>query len=130
MDISDIPQAQMEKLAAIVTDTVVIGNLTPTSHLRSILAGVKCPWLELDDMELSEENTQDLVTAMREKVEEVALWENITLDIEQLTKYDGGRCRVLRVRGVTRTRHRDRLRRWTADMGWTVTRDSEWGLDM
>ena len=123
MDITDIPQDQMEKLTAIVTWVVWIDNMTPTSHLSSILACVKCPGLVLCNMELSEENTRALVTAMRERVKRVMLY-YITLDIEQLTKYDGqGCCVMLGVRGDVKTRHQARLRRWVEAVGWTVTVD-------
>ena len=126
MHITDIPRAQMEKLTTIATERVWIDNMTPTSQLNCILACVKCPWLWLDDMSLSEENTRALVTAMRERVERVLL-DEITLDIEQLTKYDGqGRCRELGVCGDTRTRHEDRLRRWAADTGWTTENHGVW----
>ena len=125
IDISDIPLAQMKKLTSIVTWNVGIDFMTPTSQLSSILACVKCPGLWLGDMELSEENTRALVTAMRERVVEVWLWDNITLDIEELTKYDGrGRCWRLEVGRDTRTRHGDRLRSWAADKGWRVTEDN------
>ncbi len=123
MDISDIPLAQMEKLTAIVTVGVEIINLTPTSQLSSILACVKCTVLWLSDMQLSEENTRALVIAMRDRVERVGLGD---MDITLLTKYDGRtRCRELWVEGDTRTRHGDRLRSWAANVGWTVTVDTE-----
>ena len=130
-NLSEIPSDQLAKLASIVTYYVDIDNydnITPESQLSTILANVQCTRLELRNVTLSEENTQALVTAMRERVERVTLDDNITLDIEQLTKYDGqGRCRVL---AATMTRHGDRLRRWAANKGWTVTRDHVWGLGM
>ena len=99
MDITDIPLVQLEKLTAIVTERVLIDNMTPSCRLSSILASVQCLKLELNNMKLSEENTRDLFTAMRERVGDVELY-NITLDMEQLTKYDGqGRCRLLQVMG-------------------------------
>ena len=130
IDITDIPRDQMKKLTAIVTGEVWIDNITPTSHLGSILAWVKCPVLWLRNMELTEENTRALVTAMRERVEEVRLG-SITLNIDELNKYDGrGRCRELRVWGNTKDRHRYRLRRWAAALGWRVTRDTDVWLRM
>ena len=78
MDITDIPLAQMKKLTAIFTGNgVLISNITPSSHLSSILAGVKCKKLVLCEMALSEENIRALVTAMRERVKDVLL-DNIT----------------------------------------------------
>ena len=122
MSITDIPRDHMEILAS-------IDNVTQANQLGRILASVKCSVLCLRDMELSEEETRALVTAMRDRVEDVWLYEDVTLDIEELTQYDGqGRCRWLVVVGDTRAR--DRLRRWAADKGWTLTRDNVWGLVM
>ena len=132
MDISDIPSDQMDKLASIVTETVKIENMTPASRVSSILASVQCSVLWLWRMKLSEENTRALVTAMRDRVQTVGLVDGVTLDIEELTQYDGqGRCRELRVWRDTRERYGARLRRLTADKGWTVTGDNGvWGLVM
>ena len=127
MSITGIPRDQLEKLASIVYRGVWINNMTHPDQLGSILGGVKCPWLSLWNMVLNETSTRALVTAM-DWVKYVWLWE-VTLDIEELTQYDGqGRCRWLVVVGDTRAR--DRLRRWAADKGWTLTRDNVWGLVM
>ena len=46
--------------------------------------------------DLSESETRALVTAMRDWVRNVSLTGDITLDIEELCKYDGkGRCTLL-----------------------------------
>ena len=130
MDITDIPQAQMEKFTSILTQSVFINNMTPISQLRGILVSVKCHALKLLNMKLSEADSQALVTAMRNRVETVGLGYiglgNITLDVdvEELTKYDGrGHCRELEVWGI-RDRARLTLRRWAAVVGWTVTEDN------
>ena len=131
LNISDIPRDQIEKLASIVTRMVLIVNMTHADQLGSILASVKCPVLWLKNMRLSEAETQALVTAMRDQVEIVTLRGDVTLDIEELTQYDGqGHCSGIWLVGDTRTRHRDRLRRWAADKGWTVTRDKVLGLGL
>ena len=100
--------------------------MTHTDKLGSILASVKCPVLVLGKMDLSEAETQALVTAMRDWVHIVELYEDVTMDIEELTQYDGqGGCSVLWMEGDTRTMYRVRLRRWATDKGWTVTRDDD-----
>jgi len=131
MSITDIPRDHMEKLASIVTETVWIDNMTHGDQLGSILASVKCPVLGLCNMRLNQAETRALVTAMRYRVETVGLY-NETLDIEELTRYDGqGRCSVLWVEtDNTRVRYRDRLRGWAADKGWTVTRDNDRRLEI
>ena len=126
MDISDIPSDQMDKLASTVTEGVMIDNMTPTSRVSSILASVQCPWLGLVNMNVSEENTRALVTAMTQ-VQTVYL-SCVTLDIEELTQYDGqGHCRELEVGSEMRRR----LREWAADKGWRVTGGEDgWWLRM
>ena len=131
ISIRDIPWDHMEKLASIVTGRVWIDNMTHTDQLSSILADVKCTWLRLQRMDLSDTETRALVTAIRERAQIVALFSNVTLDVEELTQYDGqGCCSELHVRDDTVTRYGERLRRWAADKGWTVTRDDDVCLRM
>ena len=122
-DITDITRAQLEKLTSIVTETLFINDITQTSKLGSILACVQCVELVIQDSELSEADTQSLVTAMRDRVKVVNLC-HTTLDIEEFTKYDGqGRCRHVCV--WEDTGHLDRLKKWGPRAGWAVTRDEE-----
>ena len=131
ISITDIPRDHMEKLASIVTRRVWIVNMTHADQLGGILASVQCSDLWLDLMELSEAETRALVTAMRDRVQGVTLWSGVTLDVEELTQYDGqGRCSELDVRGEMRERYGDRLREWAADKGWRVTWDNVWRLVM
>jgi len=77
-------------------------------------------------MKLSDAEIRALVTAMRDRVQRVELWSEVTLDIEELTQYDGqGSCSELEVWGDMRDRYWERLREWAADKGWTVTRDRQ-----
>ena len=125
----DIPSDQMHKLASIVTRKVLIDNMAPASRVSGILANVQCPWIELCYMELKKEETQALVTAMRVRVQRVELVEDVTLNIEEFTQYDGQRCcRRLVFEGDTRRRYGERLRGWAAVRGWTVTVDKGWDL--
>ena len=81
-------------------------------------------------MELNKTESRALVAAMRDRVERVWLYEDVTLDIEELCQYNDGRgsCMELWVERDTRYRggYRIRLRRWwtAAGVGWTVTGDS------
>ena len=121
ISIKDVPQYHMEKLASIVTGRVWIDKMTHSDQLGSILASVKCPKLVLERMDLSDTETWALVAALSDRVKSVHL-QNVTLDMEELTQYNGqGCCSELQVRGDMRTRYGERLRRWVADKGWTVT---------
>ena len=67
--ITDIPWEQMEKLTSIVTERVLIDEIAHADQLGSILASVKCPVLELDNMELSEAETRALVNRVRRQAD-------------------------------------------------------------
>ena len=121
--ITDIPQDQMKMLASIVTGIVSINNMTHTDQLGSILASIKCPELSLWNMYLSDTETRAVITAMRDRVQTVYL-HDITLDIEELTQYDGqGCCSELQVWDDTKRRYGGGLGRWAEDIGWTVSQD-------
>ena len=123
-NISEISSDNMSKLASIVTDTVIIDNITPVSQLGPILSSVQSKQLLLLNMSLSEENTRALVTAMS-RVQIVTL-NSVTLDPELLSAYDGqGHCTRLYVGGDTRDRYGARLKRWAGDRGWRVTQDDK-----
>ena len=123
INISDIPNNHIVKLASIVTEGVIIYNMIHAKQLASILVSikVKCPGLRLDNMQLSLADTRSLVISMRNRVEDVLLYD-VAVVIESLCDYD---CTMLRVWGLTRLKHADRLRRWTTDVGWTVKRDDD-----
>ena len=125
IDISDINSDHLAKLASIVTDRVWINNFRHNNQLSSIMASVQCSELWLDNMSLSLTETRALVTAMRDRVKRVGLYLNVNLSVEELCQYDGaGSCAWLCVKGDARPRYRDRLRSWSARVGWTVTWDS------
>jgi len=122
MDITEILRDQMNNLTSIVTKRVMLENIT-NIELSSILASVTATRLLLLNVELSEEDTRALVTAMRVHLEEVWL-ENVTLNIEQLCQYEGlGKCRELTVCGDTRRKYESCLRSWAAQKRWILTLD-------
>ena len=52
------------------------------------------------------------------------------MNINELTQYDGqGRCSWIEV-GFCTGYYEERLRRWAADKGWTLTVDNDGGLVM
>jgi len=127
MNITEIPLEQMDKLTSIVTKRVMLDNITKI-ELSSILASVRwCTRLQLLNLELSEEDTRALVTAMRIHLEEVWL-ENVTLDIHELCQYDGRRKwsgRELTVCGDTRRKYESCLKSWAAQKRWEMTLDND-----
>ena len=131
IDISDINSDHLAKLASIVTDSVYIRNIRHNNQLSSIMASVQCRELVLWDMSLSLTETRALVTAMRDGVKEVELWNGVNLSVEELCQYDGaGGCVWLDVWYDAGRRYRDRLLSWSARVGWTVTWDSSVHLEI
>ena len=62
-----------------------------------MFSNINCEVLVIDKMALSSSDTQALVGAMDTRVEEVYLYEDVTLDLGKLTQYDGtGKCELLR----------------------------------
>jgi len=123
MDITEISSDQMDKLTSIVTKRVMLENITNTVQLSSILASVRSTRVHLLNVELSEEDTRALVTAMRVHLEEVWL-ENVTLDIQELCQYEGlGKCKELTVCGDTRRKYESYLRSWATQKRWILTLD-------
>ena len=123
MDITEIPRDQMDKLTSIVTKRVLLENITDNIDLGSILESVRAARLQMLNVELSEEDTRALVTAMRIHLEEVWL-ENVTLNIEELCQYEGlGKCKQLTVCGDTGKKDESCLKSWAAQKRWELTLD-------
>ena len=70
------------------------------------------------------EETQALVRAMESCLEQVWLYDGVTLDISDLMEYSGqGKCRKIDCYHDTKERYREKLRTWAASKNWEVTRD-------
>ena len=129
VSITDIPLDHMERLVSVVTGKVNINMIHHTGQLSNILTNVKCPDLCLSEMKLGQSETRALVAAMRDRVQRVRIG-HVTMDIEELTQYDGqGRCSWFMMGGKT-WRHWEKLRRWAADKGWWMGHDVNGGLEM
>ena len=80
-------------------------------------------------MKLSQSESRALVTAMRDRVQFVRIG-HVTMDIEELTQYDGMGCCSWFMLGGNTWRHWEKLRRWAADKGWRMMYDVNGGLEM
>ena len=90
-----MPTEDLAKLLECVTESVYIENLR--GDVTSVFSNINCVVLAIDKMSLSPVDTQTLVGAMDSRVEEVNLYEGVTMDLEILTEYDGaGKCGLLR----------------------------------
>ena len=86
VDITGVPNEDMAKLLECVTESVYIENLR--GDVTSVFSNINCVVLAIDKMSLSPVDTQTLVGAMDSRVEEVNLYEGVTMDLETLTQYD------------------------------------------
>ena len=85
IDISSIPSDNMAALSSVVTDCVCIDNVT--GNIQTILANVKCRELVIRDVNLDHDETECLLEAMRNNMEEVWLYMNVSLDINALMSW-------------------------------------------
>lgn len=111
IDISSIPSDNMAALCSVVTDWVGIEGVT--GNVQTILANVKCKELGIADMNLDHDDTECLLEAMRNNVEDVELYYDVSLDIDVLTQYDGlGKC------GKLWCWWDETLSNWASAVGW------------
>ena len=132
-DLSEISSDQLAKLVSIVTGKVSIERIyNPVSEVGTILASVESEELYLRFVKFSEENNLALVTAMKDRVQRVALDYVQNVEPELLSDYDGqGRCSWLQLKGDAAVRFNTRLRnRWVNYKGWTLTMDYTNMLEM
>ena len=92
------------------------------------MGNIKCDLLYISNQNLSSEETQCLVTAMRDIVEEVQLGDagDVNINMELITHgYDGrGRCREMWCYDDTGRRYGPHLETWADRMGWEMVK---WG---
>ena len=125
-----ISSDQLAKLVSIVTGIVSLESTD--GPLDTILANVQSEELLLSFVMFSEENNLALVTAMKDRVQRVALDYVQNVEPELLSDYDGqGRCSWLQLKGDAAVRFNTRLRnRWVNYKGWTLTMDYTNMLEM
>ena len=94
-----------------------------------ILSNIKCKKLWIDNQHLSRDTTESLVSAMRNNVKVVRLWDGVHLDIGALTAYSGqGRCRRVQCYGDTGRRYESQVETWARDIGWEFDKDASFDL--
>ena len=91
------PLSQENKfLLSVCTETLTVDNSTGCK----IFPHVRSRKLEITNQELSDSDTEELVTAMRDRVETVEMRDSVTLDIDSMTRHltlieRGSKCRAL-----------------------------------
>ena len=123
VDLTSVPTEPLASLASSVIGRVLIENVSGCG-LVTILDNVKSEELVIYNQSLNSEETQALVRAMESRVEEVGLYEEMTLDISDLMEYSGqGKCREVGCDYDAADRYREQLRTWATSNNWTVTND-------
>ena len=121
MNLSSVPAENLATLVSSVTARVDIQNISG-SCLVTILDSVKSERLYIRHQSLDSEETRALVRAMETRVEEVWLYEEVTLDIRVLMEYSGqGRCRWVECKDAnTKDRYMEDLMTWATRRNWEV----------
>ena len=127
VDLGKVPTHQLVSLASCVTRSLCIQNVSGCD-IVALLDSVKCQVLGIDGQKLRTEDTQALVRAMKTSVVKVYIGscEDVTLDIEALTKYNHqGKCKYIDM-GLryleleTRDKYEEALSNWPAPYPWRV----------
>ena len=119
-DLTSVPAEHLASLTSSVTWHVGIDNVS-VCDLVTILDSVKSEWLSIIRQSLGSEETQALVQAMESRVEEVGLYEEVTIDVRVMMKYNGqGKCRKVLLHAGTARRYKEQLRTWAMSRNWQV----------
>ena len=125
VNLSSIPADHLASLVSRVKGSVCIENVNGCD-LITILDSVKSKCLSVWSQSLDSEETRALVRAMESRVEEVGLYEEVTLDIKAMTEYSGqGKCWVVVMFDHdTKSRYEEDLRTLAQNRNWQVNEGS------
>ena len=126
VDLSDVPDKHLVSLASCVTCGLQISIVTGGQQIATLLTNLKCDWLHISRQSLGQGETLALVQAMEAGVEEVMLGDEVSLDMETLSEYNGhGVCREVSLWMDIAARYKEDLRKWAGDRNWRVTEDTD-----
>ena len=109
-----------------MTTELHIENVSAGCDLVSLLTSLKCKYLDISSQSLGREETQALVQAMESDMEMVALWDEVTLDMEALAEYSGqGVCWNVTLDEDTADRYRGELVTWARSRNWRIYDDRD-----
>ena len=126
LNISDMSIDDLKLVAGMVTESVVLWNITHNNQLSDILGSVNCQTVIFTKMALTAEETKDLVNAMKNCVEKIEFGWGVSLEIQELLSYfdaESGKCQMIKLAGDTRTNYGDNIKNAAEGVGWTVTKD-------
>ena len=126
LNISDISTDELKMIASIVTESVVLWNVSHTNQLSNIFASVNCQTVTLKKTKLTPKETEDLVTAMRNCVGKIEFGWEVSFDIHEFCSYwetGNGKCQMMKLSGDTRITYGDNIKDAAEAVGWTVSKD-------
>ena len=126
LNISDMSIDDLKLVAGMVTESVVLWNITHTNQLSDILGSVKCQTVIVKKIALTAQETKDLVSAMKNCVEKIEFGWYVSLEIQEFCSYldaESGKCQMIKLAGDTRTNYGDNIKIAAEGVGWTVTKD-------
>ena len=137
---TDLCKVPAKHLASLVSRMTRINSLSWSneSNLRisnvigcdmvNLFTSLKCESLRMNRLSLGREETRALVQAMESQLQTVAIYDEVTLDIEALVEYSGqGECREVT---LFDDRYRDQMRTWARSKNWQVEIDKYPGFDV
>ena len=111
-DLTSVPDEHLASLVSRVSGQVVIKNVSGCD-LITILGSVKSKVLSIYQNSLGSEETRALLRAMESGVEQLVLYEQVTLDLSVLMEYSGrGKCREVQCVFDTALRYKEQLGTW------------------
>ena len=121
----NLTSEHLAALVSCVTQCVYIWYVSGYD-LGTILDNIKCTKLGIFNLSLGSEETRALLQAMESRVEEVWLYDRVTLEIRVLMEYSGqGKCGSVGCYNDSVPRYREQLKTWVMSRNWTVTRDCD-----
>ena len=126
LNLSGISNDDLKLVAGMVTESVVLWNITHTNQLSDILGNVNCQSVILKKIALTAEETKDLVTAMKNCVEKIEFGWEVSLENQEFCSYfdaGSGKCQMIKLAGDTRTNYGDNIKNAAEGVDWTVTKD-------
>ena len=128
--IESVPRYLLQPLVSCAAekDVKILTNPEEDSVLDTILDNVYSKELDISGQQMKNEKTEKLVTAMRDRVEELAVtcsrW---SADIDTLIKYEGmGRCRKIKLQIWDNiSLNQRKILYWAEYMRWSVRRFSD-----
>ena len=118
VDITNIQPDKLTKLVKIASKKIYIAN--STVNLNIVLTNLQCRLLSISRLSLSTADTIQITGKMQQTLTELQLFNDVTLDIRQLSTYDGTKaCQKIVLWYNSRDKYSSLMDKWAAQKGWS-----------